>query len=64
MSIVSELATMKALADEITGNKPYAPYGRCETCGTELEYEKPWHGTFDQPASTGGFYCSECEKWS
>lgn len=70
-SIFDDMNEMKRLADDIIGKgekfiakqKAYAPYGRCETCGTELEYEKPWHGTFDQPASTGGFYCSECDKW-
>ena len=71
-SIFDDMREMKRLADDIIGKgekfiekqKAYAPYGRCETCGTELEYEKPSPERHDEPARTGGFYCSECEVWS
>lgn len=43
--------------------KAYAPHGRCDTCDGLLDYEPPFHGTFDQPPSAGGYWCSECQTW-
>ena len=71
MSIFDDMVEIKRLADEITGKADklvtklkYAPHGRCDDCGTPLEYEAPFAGAPDQPPSAGGFWCPECENWS
>ena len=71
-SIMELMESMKADADKIIGKgtkfiarqKAYAPYGYCQTCGTKLEYESPFHGALDQPPSVGGYWCPECGTWS
>ena len=66
MSLMDDFAALgKLIGRDLEADlKRYAPYGRCDVCGTELEYEPPFKGAHDEWPRAGGFWCTECEAWS